>query len=164
MASITSGVVSFSSPGNCVIDANQSGNSNYAAAPQVQQVIIVAKESQTISITSTAPSETYGSTTNYTPAATATSTLSVTFTIDASSTTGTCSIASGVVSFSSPGTCIIDANQSGNSDYAPAPQLQQVPAAEKDTTPPEIEHVPGVEVASIVKVTLSVEVAVAAGV
>ncbi len=123
--SIASGVVSFSAAGTCVIDANQSGNSDYAAAPQLQQVITVAKESQTISITSTAPSETYGSLTSYTPTATATSTLSVTFTIDASSTTGTCSIASGVVSFSSPGTCVIDANQSGNSDYAAAPQVQQ---------------------------------------
>ena len=131
--SIASGVVSFSSPGNCVIDANQSGNSNYAAAPQVQQVIIVAKESQTISITSTAPSETYGSLTSYTPTATATSTLTVTFTIDSSSTAGTCSIASGVVSFSAAGTCVIDANQSGNSDYAAAPQVQQVITVAKES-------------------------------
>ena len=103
--SIASGVVSFSAAGTCIIDANQSGNSDYAPAPQLQQVITVAKESQTISITSTAPSETYGSTTNYTPAATATSTLSVTFTIDATSTPGTCSISGGVVSFSAAGTC-----------------------------------------------------------
>ncbi len=131
VCSISGGVVSFSSGGTCIIDANQAGNTDWAAAPQVQQVITVAKEAQTISFTSTAPSETYGSTTSYTPTATATSTLSVTFTIDASSSS-VCSISGGVVSFSSGGTCIIDANQAGNTDWAAAPQVQQVITVAKE--------------------------------
>ena len=131
--SITSGTVSFSSavPGTCIIDANQAGNGTYSAAPQVQQVITVAKEAQTISFTSTAPSETYGSTTGYTPTATATSALGVTFTIGITSST-VCSISGGVVSFSSGGTCIIDANQAGNADYSVAPQVQQLVTINKE--------------------------------
>jgi hypothetical protein len=39
--SLSSGVVSFTASGTCVIDANQAGNSIYNAAAQVQQSIIV---------------------------------------------------------------------------------------------------------------------------
>ena len=42
--------------------------------------------------------------------------------------------------------------------------MTQVPGDEKDTTPLAIEHVPAVDEASIVKVTLPPEVAVAVGV
>jgi MBG domain (YGX type)/IPT/TIG domain len=35
------GVVTFKGPGNCVVDGNQAGTANYAAAPQVQQSIPV---------------------------------------------------------------------------------------------------------------------------
>jgi hypothetical protein len=33
--------VRYTAPGSCVIDANQAGNGSYAAAPQVQQKVIV---------------------------------------------------------------------------------------------------------------------------
>ena len=37
--SIAAGVVSFTAAGTCVVDANQAGNANYNAAPQVQQTV-----------------------------------------------------------------------------------------------------------------------------
>jgi len=40
-----------------VINANQAGNANYNAAPQVQQSFAVGKGNQTITFTSTAPSD-----------------------------------------------------------------------------------------------------------
>ena len=46
--------------GTCVIDANQAGNANYNAAPQVQQSFTVDKGNQTISFTSTAPAQRRG--------------------------------------------------------------------------------------------------------
>jgi hypothetical protein len=82
-------------------------------------------QNQTIVFTSPAPTETVGATTPYTPSATASSGLAVTFTIDALSTSGSCSIAAGVVSFSGAGSCIIDANQGGNASFNAAPQVQQ---------------------------------------
>ena len=53
--SISGGVVSFTAAGSCTIDANQAGNANYNAANQVQQTFTVGKGSQTITFTSTAP-------------------------------------------------------------------------------------------------------------
>jgi len=55
--------------------------------------------------------------------ATATSGLAVTF---SSSTTGVCTVTSGgALTTVSAGTCTIDANQSGNASYQPAPQVSQ---------------------------------------
>jgi hypothetical protein len=50
--------------------------------------------------------------------------LSVAITIDASATS-VCSISGSTVSFIGTGTCVIDANQAGNANYNPAPQVQQ---------------------------------------
>ena len=84
----------------------------------------ISLQSQVITFTSSAPSgATVGGT--YTPTATTTSGLTVTFSIDTSSTSGTCSISAGSVSFSAVGTCIVDANQSGNATYASATTAQQ---------------------------------------
>ncbi len=124
VCSISGSTVSFLGAGTCVIDANQAGNANYSAAPQVQQSFAVSKGSQTISFTSAAPaSATVGGPT-YTVTATATSGLPVAFTIDASATS-VCSISGSTVSFIGVGTCVIDANQAGNASYNAAPQVQQ---------------------------------------
>jgi len=124
VCAITAGAVSFSAAGTCTLDANQSGNANYNPAPQVQQTFTVGKASQTVSFTSTAPT---GATVNgptYVVAATATSGLTVTFTIDGTSSS-ICSDSGDVVSFIGAGSCVIDANQAGNANYNAAPQVQQ---------------------------------------
>ena len=53
VCSLASGAVSFTGTGTCVLDLNQAGNSNYAAAPQVQQTITVNAASQTGTTTTT---------------------------------------------------------------------------------------------------------------
>jgi len=78
---------------------------------------------QTISFTSTNPSPVNVGDPSYTPTATATSGLTVAFTLDGASTG--CALTSGVVSFASAGTCVINANQAGNTDWYPAPQQTQ---------------------------------------
>jgi outer membrane autotransporter protein len=81
---------------------------------------------QTITFTSTAPtSATVGGTAYRVAAIGGASGNPVIFTIDRSSTVGACSISGAVVSFTGPGQCVIDANQAGNADYKPAPQVQQ---------------------------------------
>lgn len=101
----------------------------------VSAVIWVAPTAQTISFTSANPSPVrYGD--SYTPTATATSGLPVSFSIDAASTSG-CTITGGVVSFTgSPGvgTCIVDADQPGNASYGAAPEVQQVITVLADDT------------------------------
>jgi len=121
------GLVSFSGPaGTCVIDANQSGNASYLAAPQAQQSIGVGKSSQAITISSIVPSApTVGSTYQVLATGGASGNL-VTFSIDATSTSGCRTSPEGLVTFYGPaGTCVIDANQAGNAGYLDAPQVQQ---------------------------------------
>jgi streptogramin lyase len=121
---LNSGVVQFTAAGTCVLDANQAGDVNYSAAAQVQQAITVGKGAQTIIFTSTAPAATVGGPTYTVTANGGASGKPVTFTIDGSSTGG-CSVVGAVVSFTSAGNCVIDANQAGNGNYLPAPQMQQ---------------------------------------
>jgi hypothetical protein len=84
----------------------------------------VAKGDQTITFTSTTPAGAQVGGPTYTVTATASSGLTVTFTIDAAASS-VCSISGSTVSFIGGGTCVIDANQAGNANYNPAPQVQQ---------------------------------------
>ncbi|MDN4633256.1 putative Ig domain-containing protein, partial [Sphingomonas sp. PsM26] len=84
----------------------------------------VGNASQTIGFTSTAPVAAVIGGATYTPSATATSSLTVAFTIDPTSNS-VCTIAAGVVSFTGAGTCRINADQPGNASYAAATQVQQ---------------------------------------
>jgi hypothetical protein len=86
--------------------------------------LVIGKGSQTISFTSTPGSTTEGST--YTVTASATSGLTVRFSLDRDSTRGACRISSDKVTYTGAGNCIIDANQAGNVDYLKAPEVQQV--------------------------------------
>ncbi|HVT57333.1 MAG TPA: Ig-like domain-containing protein [Thermoanaerobaculia bacterium] len=124
VCSISGSTVSFIGAGTCVIDGNQAGNANYNAAPQAQQSFAVAKGDQTITFTSTAPAHAKPGGPTYNVTATASSGLTVAFTIDASAS-AVCSISGSTVSFTADGTCVIDANQAGNSNYNAAPQVQQ---------------------------------------
>jgi Putative Ig domain len=50
----------------------------------------------------------------------------VTFSVDSASSSGTCTVnVTGAVRFTGVGTCIIDADEAGNANYLPAPQVQQ---------------------------------------
>ncbi len=125
VCSINLGVVSFTAVGTCTINADQAGNTNYNAAPQVQQSFAVGKGSQTIAFTSTAPTNAVAGGPTYIPTATGGASLNpVTFTIDASAAS-VCSINLGVVSFTAVGTCKINADQAGDANYNAAPQVQQ---------------------------------------
>jgi hypothetical protein len=124
VCSIAGAKVEFKAVGPCAIDANQGGNANYNAAPQVQQVIPV-KNGQTILFTSTAPgSAIVGGPTYEASAEAKPSGLPVVLTIDASSSS-VCTISGSKVSLIGAGTCTVDANQGGDSNYNPAPQVQQ---------------------------------------
>ncbi|MBX3566405.1 MAG: putative Ig domain-containing protein, partial [Sphingomonas sp.] len=106
--------------------------------PQAYAVTI-AKGGQTITFTSAIPGSASAGGATYTPSATATSGLGVTFMIDAGSSS-VCSISGGVVSFTGSGNCVINAAQAGDGNWDPAPPAQQtvpvgVPAAPTVTSP-----------------------------
>jgi len=130
VCTISGTTVTFVGAGTCVANANQAGNANYNAAPQLQQTFAVGKGSQSISFTSAAPVNAAPSGPTYTVAATASSGLAVVFTIDAAATS-VCSISGSTVSFTTPGTCVINANQAGNVNFNAALQVQQSFAVSK---------------------------------
>jgi hypothetical protein len=85
----------------------------------------VNQASQSITFTSTPPTNAAFGGTYTVAAAGGASGNPVTFSIDPSSASGTCSLSGDTVSFTGVGRCIIDANQAGSRDYLPAPQAQQ---------------------------------------
>ncbi|HEV7205814.1 MAG TPA: hypothetical protein VGN18_14485 [Jatrophihabitans sp.] len=124
VCTVSGPTVSFVGAGSCVVKADQAGSTYYAAAPPATQSFTVAKASQTITFTSTAPAASVGGA-SYTVTATGGASGSpIVFTIDAT-TSGKCSIAGTVVTFQHVGTCTVDANQAGNGNYAAANQVQQ---------------------------------------
>ena len=126
-SSLTGGVCTVSgntvtpvAAGICTIAANQAGNGNYSAAPQVTQNISVAQAGQTITF-GAAPSLSLGGAAG-TLTASATSGLGVTFN---SLTSGVCTVNGSTVTPLTAGTCTIAANQAGNGNYSAAPQVTQ---------------------------------------
>ena len=89
--------------------------------------------------------------------ATASSGLTVGFSIDATAT-AVCSISGSTVSFLSVGTCVIDANQPGDTNYNAAPQVQQSFVVD---TPPTVtstnpaNNATNVPLASTISITFS---------
>jgi hypothetical protein len=123
VCTVSGSTVTIVGAGTCTVSANQGGNGSYLAAPQAQQSFTVARASQTITITSTPPVVDKHSP-PYTITAVASSGLPVTFSIAAASAS-VCSISGSSVSFTKQGNCVVRANQAGNANYLPAPQVQQ---------------------------------------
>jgi hypothetical protein len=123
VCTVSGSTVSLVGGGTCTISANQAGNSTYAPAPQAQQSFTVARAAQTVTITSTPPAVDKHSP-PYTITATATSGLAVSFSVAAESS-AICSVSGASVTFLKKGDCVVDANQSGSTQYLPAAQAQQ---------------------------------------
>jgi sugar lactone lactonase YvrE len=124
--SITGSTLTVTGVGTFVIDANQAGNSTYAAATPVQKSVVVTQAAQAINFTQPTTPVTYSSGLTIPLVATGgASGNSIVFTIDTSST-GTGSITGGsTLNVTGVGTFVINANQAGNSNYAAATQVQK---------------------------------------
>jgi DNA-binding beta-propeller fold protein YncE len=100
---------------------------------------------QTISFTTTAPTESGVGGPTYSVAATASSGLTVKITLDSTSTG--CTLSGNVVDFTAVGTCTIDANQAGNNTYAAASEVQQtIPVGSYDFDHPDAVSSNGTDV------------------
>ena len=128
-------LVVFTGVGTCTIDANQAGNTNYQAAPQVAQTTAVTGTPQTITF-SPISRGLVGQTAKLN-ATGGNSGNPVVFTIDPSSSAGACTIDGPAAYLTGVGTCVIDANQAGNADYQPAPTVTRsiTVTAPTSTTP-----------------------------
>jgi hypothetical protein len=114
--------LSYTAAGSCVIDANQAGNATYW--PAQARLTITVKLAQSITPISTEPPGPGTAGASATLSATASSGLSVVFSVDPASGPGVCTVAGSTVSYTAAGSCVIDANQAGNATYLAAPQVQ----------------------------------------
>ena len=121
VASVSGNTINIEGAGTCTIFANQAGNTNYNAAPQVGQSLTVNQASQSISFGTLAP-KAYGNPTFQLSATGGGSGNPISFT---SSPTGIVSIAGTMVTILNAGTCTIYANQAGNTNYSAAQQVEQ---------------------------------------
>jgi hypothetical protein len=120
VCTVSGTAITLLTTGTCTINANQAGNSNYTAAPQVHRSFNISLRSQTITFGAIADILISG--TPSALSATASSGLTVVFT---SATTGVCTVSGTTVTLVAPGTCTINANQAGDGTYAAATQVQQ---------------------------------------
>jgi hypothetical protein len=103
--------------GTCTINADQAGNANFSAAPQVQQSVMITQGTQTIGFSGPG---TVQLTTLTTLAAAATSGLPVSF---ASTTPAVCTTGGtngATLTTVTLGTCTVTASQAGNTNFAAA--------------------------------------------
>ena len=114
-----------------MLQADQSGNANYAAAPSVSKQFTVTAATQTI--TFGVLSNQASGTAPFAVSATASSGLAVSFT---STTLPVCTIAGATVTLVSVGACTIQASQPGNSSFAAAPLVSR-----KFTVTPAIQTI-----------------------
>ncbi len=138
LVTITGDVTLSGSSGTCVITASQGGNPVYLPATNVPRSFSVTdpgKQNQTISFAALPNTITVSSTLNL--SATATSGLQVTF---ASQTPAVCTVVDAVATATAVGLCTIEAVQSGDNQYNPAPtvthtvEVVAAPPAEGITT------------------------------
>jgi gliding motility-associated-like protein len=119
VAVVTGGTVQITGAGSAIITASQSGDDNYNAAPDVEQLLIVEKANQTITFPAIDP-VVYGAT-PFIPASETSSGLQVTL---ASNNTEVVEIVDGYLTVRGAGTAIITASQEGNGNYNPAPDAE----------------------------------------
>jgi hypothetical protein len=123
--SINGNILTVTGAGSFVIDANQAGNTNYSAAPQVQLTLVVNPASQSITFTALSPIPFAPGEMITLSATGGTSGNPVVFSIDTQDSTGTGMINGNILTLTGAGNIVIDANQAGNSNYTAAPQVQQ---------------------------------------
>ena len=124
---VADAIVRMLATGLCTIDAHQLGNSEYEPAPQVQQSFTVARDSQTITFTSSPPPPESVRSSYREVHATASSGLSVSF---RSETPSVCEVrfyteTGAEIEYRAAGTCTLDAVQAGNESFEPAPEVRQ---------------------------------------
>jgi hypothetical protein len=121
ICSIQGGTVQLIAGGTCVVAANQAAGGYYLQAPEATQTFTVLML-QVIQITSTPPKSAVRGDTYDITATGGGSGNPVKF---GSLTASICGVSGHVVTMVGSGNCVVTANQTGNSTYAPAAEVQQ---------------------------------------
>ncbi len=117
--SISGDVLTVTGAGTLVIDANQAGNTDYAAATQVTQSVVVNQATQTITFTPPTSPVTYGVAPITLSATGGASGDAIVFSV----VSGPGSISGSTLTVTGAGTVVVAANQLGNTNYTAATQV-----------------------------------------
>jgi hypothetical protein len=118
-ASISGNTITLTGTGTVVLAANQSGNADFDAAPEVTTSFIVAGASQTISAFTTIPAKVFGTSSFIISAPSSNSNLPVALSVKS----GPATITGNTVTLTGVGTVVLAANQAGNADFGPASEV-----------------------------------------
>ncbi len=110
----------ISGSGEIYIVGNQAGNSNFLPAEQIIQTINLSKTNQTISFNSIS-NQTYSPSLTVALSATASSGLTITFSV----ISGPATLDGNILTITGAGTLIVEASQAGDITYNPAPNVTQ---------------------------------------
>jgi hypothetical protein len=119
-ASLSGSMLTINGVGTVVISADQAGNANYSAAPEVTQSIVVSQAAQVITFTPPA-TVTYGVSSIALTATGGGSNNAVSFSV----VSGPASLSGSTLTINGAGTVVVSADQAGNSNYTAAPQVMQ---------------------------------------
>jgi hypothetical protein len=125
---LTGDVLTITGAGNVIVAADQAGNQNYSAAPEVQWTIVVNKAAQAINFPVISPVIYAGNNPNQTIILSASDVNSpnsgnpILFTV--ASGPGTIPAGSNVLTITGAGSIVINANQAANTNYSAAAQVQ----------------------------------------
>src|SRR5882724_7678673 len=115
-----------SGTGTCTVKFDQAGDSNYNAATEITESVTAQKANQTITVSTPAPASAVYNT-SFTVAATASSSLAVSY-----SSSGVCSNAGATFTMTSgTGTCTVKFDQAGDSNYNAATEITESVTAQK---------------------------------
>jgi YVTN family beta-propeller protein len=119
--SVSDSMLTITGAGTVVIAANQAGNINYTAAPQVMQSVVVTLAPQTITFTPPPSVVLYGVSPITLSATGGASGNAVVFSI----LSGPGSISGSLLTITGTGTVVVAADQLGNTDYTAAQEVTQ---------------------------------------
>lgn len=122
VCTVAGSTVTIQSAGSCALTADQAGDANYSAAPQVQLNVGIGTATQVITGFAANPGAPV-----YTPggsfALSATGGPSTSPVVFASTTPTVCTVSGNTANMLSGGTCALTANQAGDTNYSAAPQV-----------------------------------------
>ena len=122
VCTVSGNTATMLSAGNCALTADQAGDANYSAAPQVALAVTIGVGSQAISNFAASPA-TPQFTPNGTFAVSATGGPSTSPVVFASNSPAVCTVGGNTVTMLSAATCALTANQAGDANYAAAAQV-----------------------------------------
>ena len=125
VCTVSGNTVTMVAGGTCALTANQAGDANYSAAPQVALNVTIGLAAQAIANFSANPAAPVYAP-NGTFALSATGGASTSPVVFASTTPAVCTVSGNTVTMVTAGSCSLTANQAGDASYSPAPQATLV--------------------------------------